>query len=530
MKAVIYRLRSTLRANWAATVGLTLIIAIVCGVIIAVAAGAQRTVSAPERYVAAVGGGFDGIVTQDHGGPLRIAEVLALPGAESAESYTFVFGGLVNPDDPTKGLDTLVFAGTPGGFGERLVAGRLPNPATSNEFVGSAKFAASSGLAFGDTVQLVTYTQQQGDANEFGTAAPAGPTETATYVGVISGPASLQDGQPTVMFSPKLLDTPGIGVSQSAISVRFRDGVDLDQFRTQLDTLPDGAALSLDRSNLISPEIRRGVNTQGRGLWLLALVASLAAAAVLGQVVTRHVRLAASEVQPLSAIGFTDRQVLTESMIRAALPTTVGTLLGVGLAVLVSGRFPTGFVRTVEPHPGVFVQWGVLLAAGAILILALLLWTLSSLALAHWARRTVRPSPTLDAIATRVGSPTAAVGMRFAFMRAQGERGAAKASLVGLTLTIAALVGAITFGVSLDRLVHEPFRYGANFDASLGDNGGDAIPPELQADLEGDANVTSLILYSGSQVRVDASSVPLLGFQALRGDGTPFVLTGRLPA
>ncbi|MEO8265273.1 MAG: FtsX-like permease family protein [Ilumatobacteraceae bacterium] len=530
MKAVIFRLRSTLRARWAATVGLTLVIAAVCGVIIAFAAGAQRTVSAPDRYVAAVGGGFDGIVTQEEGGPLRISEVLALPDVESAESYTFIFGGLTHPEAPTESFDTLVFAGTAGGLGERLVDGRLPNPATGNEFVGSTKFAATSGLAFGDKVQLVTYTQEQGDANEFGTAAPAGPTETATYVGVISGPASLEDGQPTVMFSTKLLETPGIGVSQSQISVRLRDGVGLDEFRTRLDTLPDSASLSLDRSELISPEIRRGINTQGRGLWLLALVASLAAVAVLGQVLTRHVRLPPSEMRPLSAIGFTDRQVLVEAMIRAALPATVGTLLGAGLAVSVSGRFPTGFVRTVEPHPGVLVQWGVLLAASAILILALLLWTLSALALARWARRTVRPSPTLDAIATRVGSPTAAIGVRFAFMRAQGERGAAKASLVGLTLTIAGLVGAITFGVSLDRLVREPFRYGANFDASLGDNGGDAMPPELEANLERDPSVTSLILYSGSQVRVGAASVPLLGFQALRGDGTPLVLNGRLPA
>ncbi|MEP7113968.1 MAG: FtsX-like permease family protein [Ilumatobacteraceae bacterium] len=528
MKAVIYRLRSTLRARWVATVGLTLVIAAVCGVIIAFAAGAQRTVTTPDRYIAAAGGSFDGIVTQE--GPLRISEVLALPGAESAESYTFIFGGLVHHDAPTEGFDASVFAGTPGGFGERIVAGRPPNPATNNEFVGSKSFAASSRLAFGDTVQLLTYTQEQGDSNEFGTAPPAGPTETATFVGVMWGPASLEDGPPTVMFSAKLLETPGIGVSQSQISVRLRDGVDLAEFRTQLDTLHDGASLSLDRSDLISPEIRRGVNTQGRGLWLLALVASLAAVAVLGQAVTRHVRLPASEMQPLSAIGFTDRQVLAESMVRASLPTTIGTLLGMGLAVLVSGRFPTGFVRSMEPHPGVLVQWDVLLMATTILIVALLVWTLASLTLARWASRTVRPSPTLDAIATRVGSPTAAVGVRFAFTRARGERGAAKASLVGLTLTIAGLVGAITFGVSLDRLVREPFRYGANFDASLGDNGGDAMPPELEANLERDPSVTSLILYSGSQVRVGAASVPLLGFQALRGDGTPLVLNGRLPA
>ena len=42
----------------------TLIVAVVCGVVIAFAAGARRTSTAPDRYTASFGGVFDALVRQ----------------------------------------------------------------------------------------------------------------------------------------------------------------------------------------------------------------------------------------------------------------------------------------------------------------------------------------------------------------------------------------------------------------------------------------------------------------------------------
>ncbi|MEY2580809.1 MAG: putative transport system permease protein [Ilumatobacteraceae bacterium] len=529
MNAVLYRLRSVLRTRWPATLAMTLVVALVGGVVIAFAAGAQRTVTAPERYTAAWGGEFDGVVTQEEGGPPRVAEVSSLPGVESSESFTFVFGGITRADSPESVPSALVFVGTPGALGVHLISGRLPDPTSINEFAASRTFVAGNDIALGDTFELVTFTQEQGDNSRFGVDPPAGPHFPVTLVGIVDGPTTLEDQTPAAVFSRVLLNTPNIGVSQTKIAVNLRPGVGLEEFRSQLDSLPESGTLSLAFTPLISSQLRRAVNTQGRGLWLLAVVAGIAAVAVLGQVITRQARLAAIERLPLSALGFTDRQVLLESTCRAAVPIVVGTVLGAIFALMISGIFPTGFIRALEPHPGVLVLWGVLLAATGVLVTALLAWTLTSLVLPRWTTRAVRPSPTLDAVSRRVGSPTAAVGLRFAFMRSADERGSTRASLVGVLLTVCGLVGAITFGVSLDRLVNEPFRYGVNFDASFGDNGGNQLPDGFRERLDADSNITSLALYAGSQARVGGTTVPLLGVEAVRGNGAPIVLTGRFP-
>jgi ABC-type lipoprotein release transport system permease subunit len=101
--------------------------------------------------------------------------------------------------------------------------------------------------------------------------------------------------------------------------------------------------------------------------------------------------------------------------------------------------------------------------------------------------------------------------------------------LAGVLFTVGGLVGAITFGVSLDRLIDEPFRYGWNMDASIGDNGGDQMDSTLAATLDSDPNVTSLIYYAQAYAKGNGADVPLMGMQRARGDGAPVLLDGRLP-
>ena len=104
-----------------------------------------------------------------------------------------------------------------------------------------------------------------------------------------------------------------------------------------------------------------------------------------------------------------------------------------------------------------------------------------------------------------------------------------RGSIAGVLLSVAGVVAAITFGVSLDRLVHQPFRYGSNFDASVGDNGAATLPDGVVARLDADPDVTSLTLFAGSQARVGDKTIPMLGLEAVRGKGQPTMLDGRLP-
>jgi putative ABC transport system permease protein len=529
MKAVAYRLRGTLRTRWPTTLVLTAIVAVMGGLVITFAAGAQRTTSVPARYTQSVGGAFDAEVTQEEGGRPRTEEVRSLPGVARADSYTFVFGGLVAPGAPEP-MDAVVFSGSQLAVGAKLVSGRSADPAVEGEFVATPSFVAQAGAALGDQFDLVTYTQEQGDSGAYGIAPPAGPSLTATLVGVVDGPGTIEDPTPLTVFSAALLERPEIGVSQTKIVVRLDDGVSVDQFRTALNTLPDSAELSIGPAEIISAQMRRAIDTQGRGLWILAIVSGIAAIAVLGQIITRQVRLSIGERQQLAAIGYTGREALAESVLRASLPIVVGCVLGAISSVAFSGLFPTGFIRQIEPDPGLRVELAATLVAAAVLIGALLLWTAVSLVLTRSGIRSVRPSPTLEALTSHSASPAASVGLRFAFTRAKGERGSVRAALAGVMLAVGGLVAAITFGVSVNRLIDEPYRYGTNYDVAMGDNGGEEIDQNLAADLTADPDVISLMFYAGSYGRVGTTTVPLSGLHAIRGQGTPAVLAGRLPS
>ena len=529
MKAVGYRVRRVLRAQWRATVFLALVVDAVSGAVLAFATGADRTASAPDRYTATRGGGFEGSIQQDSGPP-RTAEVASLPGALSVEALTFVFG-VLTPSGRDEPAEALVFTGSHATFGTLLVDGREPDPAADGEFVATRSFVEANGVTVGTRFDLQILTQEQADLAGFdafgdGTVRPK---REVTLVGILDGPTELDDPTPVAVVPLTLLEGGDVGVSATIMSVDLRPGTDLAGFRAQLDSLPDGGTLSLEPAEVISSDVRTAVEGQALGLWLLAGVAAVAAVAVLGQLVTRTARLTAEERPSLAAIGFSRGQLLAESVVRAAVPIVVGTVLGAALAVAASSAFPTGFVRRIEPDPGVLVDPAVLVLCTVGLLSALLLWTTVALVVARPVGRGERPSPLVESVASRSGSATMATGFRFAFTRSRGDRGSVRAAVIGMLLTTAVLVGAVVFGSSLGRLVTDGSRFGNNFDLLFG-SGGDVVPDDLRATLEADDDVAAVMLYAVGQARVGPVTLQLAGMQPVKGDLAPRVLAGRLPA
>jgi|GEM_PF-4774228 len=528
MKAVVYRVRSVLRRRLVATLGVTLIVTVVCGVVIAFAAGANRTSTAPDRYTSAFGGVADAQLIQDDRGKPLASQVAALPGVASVDSMSFLFGGLTDANG--NDLDfPLTFVGSFRPSGLRLTDGRETDPANEHEFVATRNFVHQSKLKIGDELKLVTLTPEEARQNGYVLTDPQGPRLSIKMVGIVDGASQLDDGTPLIFISPALF-AENIGLSESLMNVVLRPGVDLSTLRAELDADPALSALSVEPGTLISQPVRDAVQAQASGLWILAAVAAIAAVAVLGQVMTRQVRPTQEERERLSAIGFTHNQILAEASARAVIPITIGSLLGAMVAVLGSGRFPFGFVRVLEPYPGIRVDWLVVLGGAVLFVVALTLWTVGALALSGRQSRAVRRSPLVEALATRSGSATAGVGLRLAFSRRASERGSVRGSVAGVLLSVAGVVAAITFGVSLDRLVHEPARYGSNYDISIGDNGAESLPDGMVARLDANPDVASLTLFAGSQARVGDKTIPMLGLEAVRGGGQPVMLEGRLPS
>ena len=277
----------------------------------------------------------------------------------------------------------------------------------------------------------------------------------------------------------------------------------------------------------MSDTVRRAIATQARGLWVLAITTAFAGVVAIGVIVTRQVRPSPFERQGLAAIGFTSAMTTTEAFATALVPIVGGSALGAVVALTTSRVFPSGFARVVEPDPGTMPDWTVVAAGATLLVLGCAAWVLVSLAVTRTSA-SVAASPVIESIATHT-SATTATGMRLAFVRSSNTAASGRGALIGITIIVVGVAASITFGVSLDRLVDQPFRYGANFDGFVGDNGADTLDAGLRDTLVGNPDVTSLVIYAGTTARAADTTTPVIGFDSIRGGATPYLSRGRLP-
>ncbi len=525
MGPIWYRMGSVLRAHRLRAVALAIVVAAVGALVLTLTAGVGRTFSAPERYRATLGDAYDVSLEQQSGRP-RVAEVEALPAVAEVELATFVFGGVTGTQEPEP-VEGFVFAGSPRAFGARVIDGREPQRAAPGEFVATRSWLSQVGARLGDRFRVLTITQDQADERGFDAIDPEAPTLPATLVGVIDGPNELQDETPLALFGEALLHAGDVGLSSSVGVVALGPGANVDDLRAQLDALPDGEAFGLDSLEWVPADVRSAVRAQGQGLAVVAAIVALAAIAVTGQLLSRQVRLPAAQRLTMSALGLTPAQVVGDPLCSTALPIAAGSMAAGALAFAASGVFPVGFVERVEPSPGLLFD-PLVHGLGAILLAALLLaWVLVALLVGDREIRVPRRPGLADQVASRLRPASAAVGMRFALTRHPRDP-SVRAPIIGLMLVLGVLVGALTYGASVGRLIDEPARYGYNFDFATG-AGGDEVPEEVRALLEEDPDVADATLYGTLLASVGSVSLDVTGMQPLRGRLEPDLLSGRLP-
>ena len=325
------------------------------------------------------------------------------------------------------------------------------------------------------------------------TEGPDLPTLTVTLVGIIGGPAELQDEFPLGVFPLALLDDEPIGVSASQSLVTLADGADLSDLRDQLDGLPDGGQFSLSPAEWVPAEVRDAADTQARALEVIVVIAGIAGLVVAGQLATRQVRSSDEQTVSLSSLGMTRAQIVADSLGRVGLPALVGGVLAAAWPYAFSGLFPTGFMRRLEPDPGLRLEPAVLFIGPVLLAAGLVAWV--GVVLLVGARRPRRPrrASLVDTAGLRLGRAQVAMGLRFAFARHGRDAGTSSTPIVGLVVLLAALVAAGTFSDSLDDLIEDPARQGLTFDLTTGQGGG-PVAPEIVDELDADADITALAL------------------------------------
>jgi hypothetical protein len=506
------------------TLAVVAAVAVPTAAVLTLAVNARRVATFPERFTEAVGGDGDAVVVQPAGPPLT-DDVRALPTVRDAESLTFVFAEPTEPTPSGARPEVNVFGITDlRAAGAIVVSGRAPSSETPGEFVANRSFVRAYGLELGDRVPFATASQQQVDAAVVLSEELTGPTVDGMLVGLIDGPADLDDPTPTVFFASTLLEQP-VGIVATLIGVHLTPGTSLEEFRASLDGLPGHEQLFLQPGRVVSDSARDTFRAQAVGSTILAVVAGLATVAAVGQLLLRQRAAGVGERRALLPLGYTGRQSAVEGIGWAATVVGAGVLLGALGSILLTPLVPRGFARRLDPEAGEVLLDPVIAIGAVVLALALLGWVAAGVLLSRPATAE-RPSSAADTLARSL-RPEAATGVRFAFARGRNGR-SALVTTATLAIAIAAMLGSAVFASNIDALTADPARYGSDFDYITGNSFGAGEPQPWPAVETLDGLAAASFVATGSAV-LDEQDVDVVGYEPVRGSLLAPVLAGSFP-
>jgi hypothetical protein len=561
MTAVWARARAELRLRWRATVVLALLVGLAGGVVLAAVAGARRTDTVLQRFlayhqptnVAVTVQGLDTdavrrlpMVTEVGEGGYLAMTVAGPSGGPNADAF-----GEINP---------FVVVGEPfPGSSNRpvLVAGRLPSGDRPLEAAVDETLADRRHLEPGDTLRMWGYTPEQVEGLESEGQPPAEPAGGAfdlTVTGVIRTPydlAPVPSGQDVAWLGSEELYLPPafwhayrerVATISEGFEVRLRNGLrDLDAFTAAVHRLPGGREATVSTNSDAERavlKLDRAVDLEVTAQLVFAALAALTGLFVVGQSIARQVQLDAADHPALWALGMTSGQLVAAVLVRGAVVGVGGALVAAAVAVLLSPLTPIGLARRAEVAPGVAVDAPVLvLGAAGLLILVLARTGVASWAATRAARAAQgpsavrRPSRVGDGLAGAGGSPSAVIGTRLAFESGQGAAALpARTAAVGVVVAVAAVTAAFTFGSSLGHLADTPALQGWAGDAIVGNPRGQFDSPDREArrlatnQLVG--GFSSLTVPVEQTVRVDGVQLVSFGIDPLEGAVLPPALEG----
>ena len=519
----------------------TLLFALAVGVVLTAAAGARRTQTAYPRMVEATAAS-DVLVNPDEGADtnLDFDAVEALPGVKALGRAAGLF--VVPPladGSPDFSAPVLSLASADGNYGYTvdrflLSEGRVPNPERADEILVDPRLAEMLGVEAGDNTTLLVPDLSQPPASN-GMPSFLSREFRVTGIGLAASQILTDENfdYRAVLLTPAFYEEQKDAVGYWGLGVRLDDPSPQGvlAFRRALDQLAAGEDIEY-RSQLVDSEaVRRAVQPQVLALYLFGALAGLAALVIVGQSLARRLALDEREALTLQALGVRRRTLFAGGMARALVLGAMGAGLGVVLSVAASSRFPIGFVRRAEPHPGLEVNVAYL-AGGALIAIVLLLavvavpvWRGSGLVTRN--ARPSRPSVTAGALSRWGGGPALVSGVRFALEPAPGRSGVGvRSSLVGGVLVATILSAAVTFGASLAHVVDTPSLYGWAWDVRMSIN--EPIPA-LEDALRADDRVSAWSRITNNRLVIEGTPVPSVGVSSAADAVVPTIVDGRAP-
>jgi hypothetical protein len=536
--------RAELRRRWRSWLALAILIAVVGGVVMTAAAAGRRTATAFPTFVRTHG--YDFIVFTGAPAP----ELARYPSVASVTTAPTTYNGqpacaCTHPIDnnnfnvmyiPTRALSRTV----------NLVAGRMPNPSSPNEVLASFNLQRSNGVHVGTVLRMRMYAASQSEAINNATGAgppPTGPFVSFHVVGIEAaiyefqaGTTPIYDVYTTPAFARSVLPKSTSGF---IYLVKLRHGAaDVDAFKNYVKSLGIGTYTSLSTPAVL---LAGSIHPQAVGWWLLAALAALAGAAVVGQALSRTRRVESDDFPVLLALGLGRRDLVALGMASTLLVGLAGSAGALALAYALSPLAPVGDARLAEPSTGLRFDGPVLLlgaVATVVLVLALGVWpSLRSARGRTDAARHPRSSALVRIVGAAGAPPAMVIGVRNALERGSGATSAPVATaLMGAALAVAALCGTAVFGSSLSHLDATPSLFGDAYQVIIYGTPSTSSTASPQADqqqvirgLERHKGIDRITLATGAPVSIDGVSVQAAAFATVRGPPLLVAVSGRLP-
>lgn len=534
MTPVLLHARARLRAGWRTWLGLTLLIALVGGAVIALGAGARRTDTAYARFLRAQRGADMGVFLATGTRSSVEAQIDRLPQVTaSAAALTL----------PAVESDLIAVVGPDGRYGRDLnrfkfLAGRPLRADRADEAVVGFLLARQRHLHVGSTLTIHLVPE-----------APTGVT--LRVVGIEAAPTEFPPRSSatslSLYLSPAFLDTP-IGTQAVArkvtqfVVVRLRHGTrDAAPFIAALESAVGGPVGSTSFADQ-AVNVQRSMHLQAVALWLMAGFVGVAGALVLLQLLTRQGFDDATEYPTLAALGMTSTQLGLSGVVRVAVAAVTGVAGGGVLAWMASPLLPLGTARTAEPHPGLAFNAAVIGGGvAAVLALVTLLGATAQLRAGRRAGHRVLfagantgppPSAVLGRVPGVVRLPlTMGIGVRLALQAGRGRTAVpVRTTLVAAAVGIGALGASVTFGASLAHLLDTPALYGVTFDAQIQGNGNFSDIRPIVPILASDPAIAAFAVgRTGIPMRTDKVTFGAQATFNVAGSLEPTVTAGRLP-
>ena len=544
--------RVLVRNHWRATLLLGLMCGLAAGAAGAGWAAARRTADAFPAFVASHQPAEFSVVVCPAGQQVDARCSLTPPTDAQREEIRSVSGvdgvarasavvGRVGVRGPQQLALVYAFADRPPARPDGLlVAGRTAVPERPGDLVINEIAAKIYHLRAGDPITFKPYLEDQGGAAD-NAGVPNGPVVHGVVAGIVRQVADFTAGARGANQDSMAMYVPRRWWNQVSTFYRYgaqssvwlRPGADPTTVKQRIRE-----AVAPGRPALYPPDVADATTVYDAidfEVWAaraFALVVAFAALLLLSQAIARQVGRESDDASTLRSMGFTRRELALAAGLRWCATGTVAVVTAAAVLVLSSPIAPIGLARRTITNAHVHVD----VLVTSITLVGIVLLVAGCGAVAGWraaaSDRQVRSVGTVRSV--RSLGPAAATGIRATVLGLRrplrSNTGSAVGAIAVVTMTAIAGVAVVT---SYDRIVAEPARYGAPWDAVVGNNGSVAEVDQTAAAL---ARVHGVAAAAGildlDNTLIKHEKVTLISFLPVRGQRAtvgPVIVEGRAP-